>query len=446
MPTITDVRTVLVTNYNGSITTNTVNMNTVFDSLYNPNVQVCGQCHGGGGGAGNSGTARWDGTSYGFVTNTVIGPAVTNTVYIDLYTTNITTQVFTNSSGAPYLTNTYVNIYVSGRTNSTVVVTPTNQVVGVGIYSPLIVYTNGTVQYTTNSSGFSTPHYSVQYSVLIGQLNPDYESVAGVPNVLNDPHTLAPNQCADCHVPRYATGAHSNTTGHSFASDNNGCLASCHSSYSNTPAAFTTKINNTKNTVTNGITRVVSLLNQWGTNLAPAILRTNYGQLSWEFPSPGSLGTKITGKFTVGPPSAYSYAFGAFPVGTNDNLQLSTVPQDIRIARFSIYMIWRDQSLGIHNPTYVKALLADAESRVFNQFTAASYPAAFTADVTTGTNSLAVNFTSLGSGSVYSWNFGDGNIGGGANTSHTFAAPGVYTVTCTVDGKTMTRTKYITVW
>jgi PKD repeat protein len=109
-------------------------------------------------------------------------------------------------------------------------------------------------------------------------------------------------------------------------------------------------------------------------------------------------------------------------------------------------MLYYDQSLGVHNPTYVKALLADAENRVFNQFTASNYLASFAANVVSGTNSLTVTFNNYNlTGTVYNWDFGDGNLGGGPNPTHNYAAPGVYSVTCTVDGKPMTRTKYISV-
>lgn len=448
MPTTTDVRTVLTTNFQGAVTTNSVNVNTVFDALYNPKVQVCGQCHGGGRGA------RWDGTSYNLVTNSIVSGPVTNTVFVNIYTTNVTTQVFTNSLGQPYLTNTYTSVYISGRyATNLVTLSQTNPVVGVGVYAPLIAYTNvvigvsTNIAYTTNSSGFSAPHYPVQYNVLIGQLDYDYASAAGVPNVLNDPHTLAPNQCVDCHVPKYAVNAGTNVTGHSFASDNIGCLASCHSSL--TPAQLVAKTASLKLTVTNGLVRVVSLLNQWGTNIAPAILRTNYAQLAWEFTSPGVFGTKSTNngvKFLVGPPKTYNPTFGTVPSGTNDNLQLSTVPQDIRIARWSLYMIYYDQSLGVHNPTYVKALLADAENRVMNQFVTSNYPAAFSASVTSGTHSLTVTFNNYNlTGSVYNWTFGDGGTATGANPAYTYNTPGIYSVTCTVDGTPLTRTRYISV-
>lgn len=495
IPTANDTRTVIVTNFDSTLTTNTVYVNTIVDNLFNPNVQVCAQCHNGRG-------IRWDGTAYGLVTNLVSGSVTnrqtvtittnitstqifTNTYYVDV-TTNAsgTVQVFTNAiiytngtvlvydsygnlstnglvsvttNSVPVATNTYSYTQVVGQYQTNVITTATNPVVGVGVYYPLIAYTNGgTVYYATNGSGFSSPHYNPQYNILIGQLDYDYQSVAGVTNVYNDPHELAPNQCADCHVPRYSPAAHQTVTGHSFVSDNNGCLASCHSAYSNNPTGFVTKINNTKTAVTNGITRVVSLLNQWGTNIAPAILKTNYAQLAWEYASPGSLGTKSTNngvKYLTGPPSAYSYALGSYPSGTNDNLQLNVIPQDIRIARHSLYMIWRDQSLGVHNPTYVKSLLADAENRVANQFAAASYPAYFTGDILIGTNSVApvtTTFTAPFASGTVNWNFGDpasgSNTASGSPAPHTFSTNGFYTVTCTVGTNSFTRTKYITVW
>jgi plastocyanin len=206
--------------------------------------------------------------------------------------------------------------------------------------------------------------------------------------------------------------------------------------------------------VSNSMDRVVSLLKQWGMTVAPAILQTNYGTCAWEYPSPlayfGAKSTNVIGgvtyKFLTGPPKVYSPAFGAVPSGTNDNLQLSTVPQDIRIARFSLYWIYEDQSYGVHNPTYVKSLLADAETRVMNQFISANYLAAFSASATSGTGSLTVTFNNYNlTGSVYNWTFGDGDTTTGSNPTHTYTTPGLYSVTCTVDGNPLTRAKYILV-
>ncbi len=432
--------TAVITNYNGTFTTNTLTLNNVFDQYYNPKVQVCGQCHSGGGGIGGAGP-RWDGSTYGYVTNLV---AITTTNLVSAYTTNsvvytnIYGQVFTNIQGNPVTYQSYV------------VSTSTNPVVGVGIYYPLIAYTNGgTVYYSSNSAGDYAPHYPVQYNVVIGQLNDDLAARGGPANVLTDPHTLAPNQCADCHVPGYAVNAGTNVTGHSFVSDNAGCLASCHSAL--TAPQLVAKTFNSKAAVSNSMDRVVSLLKQWGSTVAPAILRTNYGTCAWEYPSPlayfGAKSTNGAGKvFSVGPPKAYNPAFGLVPSGTNDNLQLSTVPQDIRTARFSLYWIYEDQSYGVHNPTYVKSLLADAESRVMNQFVTSNYPAAFSASVVSGSAPLSVSFSnSYGSGGVYNWTFGDGGSTTGANPTYIYNTPGLYSVTCTVDGSPLTRTKFILV-
>ncbi len=428
MPTTFDSRTVTTTNA-GVVTTSTVNLNTVFDSVYNPNVQVCAQCH-------NTRGARWDGNAYGVITNAPLYTLATNLAYVDTYCTNVTTQVFTNSLGVPYLTNTYNDVYVCGRaaiTNVTSV--QTNPVYGVAVVTSLIAYTNaGVVYYSTNSSGYGrVQHYSPQYNILIGNVDFDY-AAAGVPNKTH-PHSSAPDQCVTCHVPQYTVN-NTNVTGHTFALDLYGCLSTCHSSY--TPDALYAKINNLQYIESNNIVRVASLLNQWALTEAPAILQTNYAQLAWEFTSPGVLGTPDS-KHKVGPPSAYSSKFGTQPSGTNDNMQLQ-IPQDIRMARYDLYMAYNDQSIGVHNPTYVQALLDDAATRVSRQFAYAN----FSANNLAGFAPLTVKFSNLGTtGSItgYNWNFGDG-VGAAStvNPTYVYNTPGIYSVTFTATTATGSET------
>src|SRR5205085_8527530 len=74
MATTTDKRTILTTNFQGTITTNIAFYNSTFASLYDPNIQVCGQCH-------NTRGARWDGRAFGLVTNgTTIAVGLTTNV------------------------------------------------------------------------------------------------------------------------------------------------------------------------------------------------------------------------------------------------------------------------------------------------------------------------------------------------------------------------------
>ena len=458
VPTVTDPTPVLVTNVNGSVTTNSTSFvanNTIFDSFFNPNIQVCGQCH-------SSRGARWDGTAYGLITNSAVSTNITLAGYyvgVTTYVTNVQVYAVTNYNNYIFTNGAYVQVpIVTITTNSSVIPYATNQVwmasvtsyvtnstLSMGVYYPLIAYTNGgTVYNSTNSKGDSAPHYPMQYNVLIGMLDYDYPS-NGVP-VVTHPHTRATNQCVDCHVPSYVSGG-ANHTGHSFVADFGGCLASCHSSYS--PAGLAAKVLNEKTGQSNSMARVVSLLNQWGTNVAPGILRTNYGPLAWEYPSIGALSLKTTNNgvvYSSGPPSAYSASKESYPSGTNDNLQLNYVPSDIRLVRFSLYSIYEDQSLGVHNPSYVSALLADAEKRVMKQFTASNYAASFAATTVSGFAPLTVAFTNYGTASIYNWNFGDGQDYSGytaANPTYTYNTPGLYSVTCTADGKPLTRTKYI---
>jgi PKD repeat protein len=377
------------------------NYNTTFDSYYDPNIQICGQCH-------NSRGARWDGLKYAVMTTNVVSGPVTNTVYVNLYTTNTFTQVFTNSSGVPYLTNTYTQVYVSGRTNATVVTMVTN-----------------TARYTglTNSVDYSRgPHHSHQYNILIGNVQDGYLPVK------THSHTRIANQCVACHVPSYAVNSSTNNSGHTFAVDVKGCaLAGCHTSYSED--ALHLKIEDLQEQESNSITSLVSLLNQWATNKAPALLgATDYSKSlenSWEYSTKGELAT--------GSKSG--------PVATNQ----VKLPDAIRKARYNLYMVYNDSSLGVHNPTYTKFLLADAETNVLSQLS--DMPALFKASTVLGDAPLAVNFTNLSASATGgTWTFGDGGTTNVLNPTYVYSTPGTYSVTFTESGgSTLTRTAYIVV-
>ncbi len=77
--------------------------------------------------------------------------------------------------------------------------------------------------------------------------------------------------------------------------------------------------------------------------------------------------------------------------------------------------------------------------------------AAFAATPLAGGVALTVNFTdqSLGLPSAWLWNFGDGATANTQNPSHSYAAPGMYTVTLTASNacgsRAETKTNYITV-
>ncbi|MDD5024494.1 MAG: PKD domain-containing protein [Methanoregula sp.] len=77
--------------------------------------------------------------------------------------------------------------------------------------------------------------------------------------------------------------------------------------------------------------------------------------------------------------------------------------------------------------------------------------AAFSANVTSGTTPLAVQFTdtSTGSPTTWAWDFGDDTNATGQNVTHTYTTGGTYTVNLTVANdkgtNTITRSDYITV-
>jgi hypothetical protein len=87
------------------------------------------------------------------------------------------------------------------------------------------------------------------------------------------------------------------------------------------------------------IETVVGNLNNWATNKSPAVLRTNYGALAWEYTTPGELSSG-----TNAPPTALQ----------------SQIPDNIKKARFNLYVVQNDGSFGVHNPLYSVTLLDSA--------------------------------------------------------------------------------------
>ncbi len=393
-------------------------MNTCFASLYNTNINICGQCH-------NTRGARWDGESYGLIYNTngetipVISAAYTNVVTA---VTNAYGGISGYLTNEVYTGNTITNYLATNVVSATVGLIPT-------------------------SISFSRePHESPQYNMLIGIIQPDYLNVNAQGVATNytsgsahsgvGPSTSShfnTNQCATCHMPVYSSPT--NYSGHMFVLQTNGCYI-CHGSG---PPSWQLGIAGSEQTTTsNGIYNVVAMLNKWATNNAPALFGSrynNYLQNAWEYTSPGSLGSTVT---TKGP-------------SASDQLLL---PAAILQARFDIYMVYNDQSFGVHNPGYATLLINDASNKVVGVMAAAGTNGSAYFSAGNQTNGYApdtVYFTSYGGGITnYSWNFGDG-IGTSilANPVYTYATNGSFTVSLQTiaNGVTTnyTRTNYINV-
>ena len=80
-----------------------------------------------------------------------------------------------------------------------------------------------------------------------------------------------------------------------------------------------------------------------------------------------------------------------------------------------------------------------SDTAILVDYIAVSFPppvANFAATPTSGVAPLSVSFAdgSAGSISSYSWDFGDGSSSNSVNPNHTYATPGIYTVTLTVTG------------
>jgi hypothetical protein len=185
------------------------------------------------------------------------------------------------------------------------------------------------------------PHHSPQYNILIG---------SGGVTVTNDvppqsAHRLNQRQCAGCHTHRHPgeTAQDPIYTGHTFEPHIQAC-AVCHTETTG-PNSPTNRLLVTQNEISGLIAQVKQTLDNWAIQKAP-LIDTNfqtYGTRAWEYSSVGSLSG--TGS---GPPSALQ----------------TKIPQAIKDARFNLYLVHHDGSLGIHNKLYARYLLEVAQTKV----------------------------------------------------------------------------------
>ncbi len=209
------------------------------------------------------------------------------------------------------------------------------------------------------------PHHSIQYNFLLGTIgtlqgstatfNPG--SHAGLPASAS--YSISgtfylTNQCIACHMEADSTAA--NAHSHTFAPTYKVCL-NCHQT---DPRQMEQAY--LQPTISNNVALVIFALNQWAALQAPPTLSTN-GTVAWEYTTPGGLiwQTNSTGWVT-----AWSQQDSVDFTGPNAAGQ-ALIPDNIKKARFNLYLVLNDGSYGVHNPFFAISLLNSAEDLVIQQ-------------------------------------------------------------------------------
>lgn len=183
------------------------------------------------------------------------------------------------------------------------------------------------------SSSGRPPHHSPQYNVLLGtagELNPGAVRWRAT-------HGLEiEKQCVGCHMPteEYESEASPAFTGHTFRAESFDSCRACHP----LPELLTQFASMS---IRMQIQQLKGYLDLWATTKAPEALRTKYGVLAWEYSTPGDLSTG-----TAGPTSA----------------EQAQIPDNIKKARFNLYIVKNDGSYGVHNGPHAVALLDAARN------------------------------------------------------------------------------------
>ncbi len=195
----------------------------------------------------------------------------------------------------------------------------------------------------TNTDG--APHLSPQYNLLLGTVG---ELDAPLTHFAAGHATRLTNQCVACHMQTtpYVSPAAPGYAGHQFTVNSYEVCAECHGTVATVPE-FMQQVEQFRMGISNQVQGLTLDLDYWATNNAPATLRSKYGAYAWEYSTPGGLSPGV-----LAGPSA---------------LEQALIPTNIQKARYNAYIIFSDQSLGVHNPDYVLDLLEQAETWIYDE-------------------------------------------------------------------------------
>ncbi len=199
------------------------------------------------------------------------------------------------------------------------------------------------------------PHHSPQYNLLLGDLGQMWNGVTDSPAAFNPgTHAGLPrpgqyyltNQCSSCHLQPDAPPAH--TLGHTFEVTTHTVCMNCHS----------TDPGSSGPGISNQVTTVLVMLKNWA-NTEGAALQTN-GVVAWEYTAPGGLILQT---------NSLGYATGWIQLeqvnySGPDAAGQNSIPANIKKARFNLYLVVNDGSLGVHNWIFAQTLLSSAQSMI----------------------------------------------------------------------------------
>lgn len=186
------------------------------------------------------------------------------------------------------------------------------------------------------TSSSRPPHHSPQYNMLLGTVG---VLPSGQPPHQPGSHALLiKDQCAGCHMQSkpYTNGSPAAVTGHGFEVQAFDTCRACHP----LPQEL---VQFTMGAITNEVQDIKALLDLWAVSKAPQQLRAKYGLRSWEYTNPGELSSS-----GPGPTSA----------------EQILIPPNIQKARFNLYLVLNEGSLGVHNGPYAVTLLDTAQTWV----------------------------------------------------------------------------------